>query len=118
MRHGGLRLRQLGAAVAHCKLDPFVANFMKVLCSQGIYRYNLSIIVPFSVTIWNMKIFHISLRYALMEMGYDPPDIPTGMATTFHLKKCTKPVFLSFSFVYPGRNGLTEKYHHQVRRFF
>ncbi|KAB1227213.1 Poly [ADP-ribose] polymerase 3 [Morella rubra] len=64
VRHGGLRLRQLGAAVAHCKLDPFVANLMKVLCSQGIYRY------------------------ALMEMGYDPPDIPTGMATTFHLKKC------------------------------
>lgn len=38
MRHGGLGFRQLGIAVAHCKLDPKVANFMKVLCSQEIYR--------------------------------------------------------------------------------
>ncbi|KAG7950563.1 hypothetical protein I3843_13G120700 [Carya illinoinensis] len=64
VRHGGLRLRQLGAAVAHCKLDPVVANLMKVLCSQSIYKY------------------------ALMEMGYDHPDLPIGMVTTFHLKKC------------------------------
>lgn len=39
MRFGGLGLRQLGVAAAHCKLDPLVANFMKVLCSQEIYRY-------------------------------------------------------------------------------
>lgn len=39
VRYGGLGLRQLGVAAAHCKLDPMVANFMKVLCSQEIYRY-------------------------------------------------------------------------------
>lgn len=38
MRHGGLGLRQLGVAVTHCKLEPLVANFMKVLCGQEIYR--------------------------------------------------------------------------------
>ncbi len=36
-RHGGLGHRQQGSAVMHCKLEPKVANFMKVLCSQGIY---------------------------------------------------------------------------------
>lgn len=39
MRHGGLGLRQLGVAAAHCKLDSKVANFMKVLCGQEIYRW-------------------------------------------------------------------------------
>lgn len=38
VRHGGLALRQLGVAVANSKLDPLVANFMKILCSKGIYR--------------------------------------------------------------------------------
>lgn len=38
VRQGGLALRQLGVAVAHSKLDPVVANFMKILCSQEIYR--------------------------------------------------------------------------------
>ncbi|RWV99595.1 hypothetical protein BHE74_00022981 [Ensete ventricosum] len=38
VRHGGLSVRQLGVAAAHCKLEPLVANFMKVLCSQEIYR--------------------------------------------------------------------------------
>ncbi|XP_020963242.1 uncharacterized protein LOC107609913 isoform X2 [Arachis ipaensis] len=55
--HGALGLRQLGIAATHCKLEPMVANFVKVLCSQEIYRY------------------------ALMEMGYDSPDIPIGMVT-------------------------------------
>ncbi|XP_062171215.1 protein ADP-ribosyltransferase PARP3 [Alnus glutinosa] len=64
VRHGGLGLRQLGVAVAHCKLEPLVGNFMKVLCSQEIYKY------------------------ALMEMGHDSPDLPIGMVTTFHLKRC------------------------------
>ena len=41
MRHGGLALRQLGVTVTHCKLEPLVANFMKVLCSQEIYKYDL-----------------------------------------------------------------------------
>jgi poly [ADP-ribose] polymerase len=41
VRHGGLALRQLGVAVAHSKLEPLVANFMKVLCSQEIYKYNI-----------------------------------------------------------------------------
>lgn len=33
-------MRQLGVAVTHSKLNPMVANFMKVLCSQEIYRFN------------------------------------------------------------------------------
>ncbi|XP_031400623.1 protein ADP-ribosyltransferase PARP3 isoform X2 [Punica granatum] len=64
VRYGGLGIRQLGAAAAHSKLEPMVANFMKVLCSQEIYRY------------------------ALMEMGYDSPDLPTGMLTNLHLQRC------------------------------
>uniref|UniRef100_A0A7N2KM09 BRCT domain-containing protein n=1 Tax=Quercus lobata TaxID=97700 RepID=A0A7N2KM09_QUELO len=67
VRHGGLALRQLGVAVTHCKLEPLLANFMKVLCSQGIYKY------------------------VLMEIGHDPPDLPIGMVTDFHLKRCIKP---------------------------
>ncbi|KAJ6817198.1 poly [ADP-ribose] polymerase 3-like [Iris pallida] len=64
VRYGGLGLRQLGAATAHCKLEPLVANFMKVLCSQEIYRY------------------------ALMEMDMDSPDLPVGMLSDLHLKRC------------------------------
>ncbi|GFQ06085.1 poly [ADP-ribose] polymerase 3 [Phtheirospermum japonicum] len=64
VRHGGLGLRQLGVASAHCKLEPKVANFMKILCSQEIYRY------------------------ALMEMGLDFPDLPLGIVTDVHLKRC------------------------------
>ncbi|KAL2899474.1 Poly [ADP-ribose] polymerase 3, partial [Bienertia sinuspersici] len=61
VRYGGLAVRQLGAAAAHSKLDPVTANFMKILCSQEIYRY------------------------ALMEMGLDSPDMPAGMAAA-HLE--------------------------------
>ncbi|CAK9179103.1 unnamed protein product [Ilex paraguariensis] len=64
VRHGGLRWRQLGFAVAHCKLDRRVANFMNVLCYQGVYRY------------------------ALMEMGLDVSDIPIGMVSNVHLERC------------------------------
>lgn len=39
VRCGGLGLRQLGVAAAHCKLEPMVANFMKVICGQEIYKY-------------------------------------------------------------------------------
>lgn len=44
---------------------------MKVLCSQEIYKY------------------------ALMEMGYDSPDLPIGMVTYLHLKRCEE-VLLEF----------------------
>ncbi|XP_028756844.1 protein ADP-ribosyltransferase PARP3-like [Neltuma alba] len=71
VRHGALALRQLGIAVTHCKLEPLVANFMKVLCSQEIYKY------------------------ALMEMAYDSPDLPVGMVTNLHLKRCEE-VLLEF----------------------
>ncbi|KAL6196158.1 hypothetical protein ACLB2K_031773 [Fragaria x ananassa] len=64
VRHGGLGLCQLGVSATHCKLQPEVANFMKVLCSQEIYKY------------------------ALMEMGLDAPDLPMGMLTDVHLKRC------------------------------
>uniref|UniRef100_A0A0E0CLG7 Poly [ADP-ribose] polymerase n=2 Tax=Oryza meridionalis TaxID=40149 RepID=A0A0E0CLG7_9ORYZ len=63
VRHGGVALRQLGAAAAHCKLDPSVTFIMKQLCSQEIYRY------------------------ALTEMGHDVPDLPIGMLTDLHLKR-------------------------------
>lgn len=26
-----------------------------------------------------------------MEIGHDPPDLPIGMVTDFHLKQCIKP---------------------------
>lgn len=39
IRYGGLGLHQLGIAAAHYKLDPMVADFIIVLCSQEIYRY-------------------------------------------------------------------------------
>ncbi|KAB2606499.1 poly [ADP-ribose] polymerase 3 [Pyrus ussuriensis x Pyrus communis] len=64
VRHGGFGLRQLGVAATHCKLEPMVANFIKVLCSQEIYKY------------------------VLMEMGYDPPELPMGMLSDVHLKRC------------------------------
>ncbi|XWS52871.1 hypothetical protein CRYUN_Cryun11dG0109600 [Craigia yunnanensis] len=63
VRYGGLGLRQLGVAAAHSKLEPLVANFMKVLCSQEIYKY------------------------ALMEMDLDAPDLPMGMLSNVHLKR-------------------------------
>ncbi|KAK7257623.1 hypothetical protein RIF29_31720 [Crotalaria pallida] len=71
VRHGALGLRQLGIAATHCKLEPQAANFMKVMCSQEIYKY------------------------ALMEMGYDCPDLPIGMVTNLHLKRCEE-VLLEF----------------------
>ncbi|XP_074289208.1 protein ADP-ribosyltransferase PARP3 [Silene latifolia] len=70
-RYGGLGIRQLGTAALHCKLDPLVAKFMKVLCSQEIYRY------------------------ALMEMALDSPDLPVGMVTDLHIKRCEE-VLLEF----------------------
>ncbi|KAK3154250.1 hypothetical protein QOZ80_2BG0188150 [Eleusine coracana subsp. coracana] len=63
VRHGGLALRQMGAAALHCKLDPSVSFLMKQLCGQEIYRY------------------------ALMEMAQDLPDLPIGMLTDLHLKR-------------------------------
>ncbi|KAF6172097.1 hypothetical protein GIB67_029515 [Kingdonia uniflora] len=63
VRHGSLGHRQLGVAATHCQLESLVANFMKVLCSQEIYRY------------------------ALMEMGYDSPDLPMGMLSNLSSKK-------------------------------
>ncbi|CAN1294381.1 Protein ADP-ribosyltransferase PARP3 [Linum perenne] len=63
VRHGGLGLRQLGSASVHSSLEPKVANFIKVLCSQEIYRY------------------------ALMEMDMDSPDLPVGMLSDIHLKR-------------------------------
>ncbi|XP_027083757.1 protein ADP-ribosyltransferase PARP3 isoform X2 [Coffea arabica] len=64
VRHGGIGFRQLGLAVVHSKLDPMVANFMKILCSQEIYRY------------------------ALTEMGLDYPEFPIGMLSDVHLNRC------------------------------
>ncbi|XP_078435135.1 poly ADP-ribose polymerase 3 [Wolffia australiana] len=71
VRYGGLGLRQLGSAAAHCKLPPLAANLMKVLCSQEIYRY------------------------ALVEAGLDAPEFPVGIVTELHLKRCEE-ILLNF----------------------
>uniref|UniRef100_A0A2K2AWQ0 Poly [ADP-ribose] polymerase n=1 Tax=Populus trichocarpa TaxID=3694 RepID=A0A2K2AWQ0_POPTR len=63
-RHGGLRLRQLGVAAVHRRLEPKIAYFMKILCSREIYRY------------------------AMMEKGCDSPDLPMGMLSNFHMERC------------------------------
>ncbi|XP_073133427.1 protein ADP-ribosyltransferase PARP3-like [Henckelia pumila] len=63
VRHGALGLRQL-RVVAISKLEPKVANLLKVLCSQDIYRY------------------------ALTEIGRDVTELPLGMVTDIHLNEC------------------------------
>lgn len=99
VRWGGLGLRQLGVAVTHCKLDAKVANLMKVLCSQEIYR-QVSFLPSIKCTLVrpNVQMFVLVLRYALMEMGYDAPDIPIGMLSEFHLRKCELRCTLLYSF--------------------
>lgn len=79
-RHGGLGLRQLGAAVTHCKLEPLVASFMMILCSREIYRY------------------------AMVEMGLDSPDLPTGIVSNFHLQKFEE-VLLEFIEKFKSNKG-------------
>lgn len=37
-------------------------------------------------------------RYALMEMDLDAPDLPMGMLSNVHLKRCKNPLFCSSSF--------------------
>ncbi|KAB5541684.1 hypothetical protein DKX38_014658 [Salix brachista] len=71
VRHGGLGLKQPVVAAAHSSLEPKIAYFMKILCSQEIYRY------------------------ALMEMGLDSPDLPMGMLSDLHLERCEE-VLLQF----------------------
>lgn len=36
-------------------------------------------------------------RYALMEMDLDAPDLPMGMLSNVHLKRCKNPLFCSSS---------------------
>ncbi|KAG8371172.1 hypothetical protein BUALT_Bualt13G0059400 [Buddleja alternifolia] len=84
VRHGALGLRQLGIAGAHCKLEQNVANLMKVLCSQEIYRY------------------------ALMDLGLDIPDIPLGMVTDIHLRRC-EDVLLEFAQKLKSQKGTGQK---------
>lgn len=101
MRHGGLGLRQLGVAATHCNLESKVANFMKVLCSQEIYRYKVlpSLLPAHSVS---NECFESCLnsrnRYAMMEMGLDPPDLPMGMLSNVHLRRCEHFLLLAASF--------------------
>ncbi|XP_038681115.1 protein ADP-ribosyltransferase PARP3 isoform X1 [Tripterygium wilfordii] len=77
VRHGGLGLRQLGVVAAHCKLEPMITKFIKVLCSQEIYKY------------------------ALTEMGLDSPDLPIGMLTDVHLNRCEEALI---KFVLKGKS--------------
>lgn len=40
-----------------------------------------------------MKILNLSnfgYRYAMMELGLDPPDLPMGMLSDVHLKRCKR----------------------------
>lgn len=78
----------MGVAAAHCKLDSMVANFMKVLCSQEIYRY----VSKFLTALWSAQAipncYCFFNRYALMEMGHDNQDLPMGMLSELHLKRC------------------------------
>ncbi|KAJ6386169.1 hypothetical protein OIU77_029185 [Salix suchowensis] len=71
VRHGGLGLKQPVVAAAHSSLEPKIAYFMKILCSQEIYKY------------------------AMMEMGLDSPDLPMGMLSDLHLERCEE-VLLQF----------------------
>ncbi|KAG0566014.1 hypothetical protein KC19_7G031700 [Ceratodon purpureus] len=65
-RAGGLGVHQLGVVAAHTQVDPRVAQDLKVLMSQEVYRF------------------------AMLEMGVDAPDLPTGNLTEFHLHKCAE----------------------------
>ncbi|XP_024370917.1 protein ADP-ribosyltransferase PARP3 [Physcomitrium patens] len=64
-RAGGLGVHQLGTAAAHTKMNSRVAQDLKVLMSQEVYRF------------------------AMTEMAIDAPDLPSGNLTEFHLERCT-----------------------------
>ncbi|KAM7528114.1 hypothetical protein LguiB_031524 [Lonicera macranthoides] len=91
IRHGGLGLRQLGIAAVHSKLGPVVAHFMKVQCSQEIYKYP-SFCYYFGLVSSDfnrpMAFDKFPCRYALLEMGHDAPDLPMGMLSNLHLQRC------------------------------
>ncbi|KAH9316844.1 hypothetical protein KI387_018613, partial [Taxus chinensis] len=72
VRYGGLGVRQVAIAATHTKLDPRVAGLFKILFSQEVYRY------------------------AMTEMAIDVPDLPMGMVTDVHLKRCEE-VLLEFA---------------------
>lgn len=63
-RAGGLGVHQLGIVAAHSQLDPRMVESLKILYSQEVYRF------------------------ALLEMGIDAPDLPTGNLTEYHLQLC------------------------------
>lgn len=69
VRYGGLGVRQLGIAAAHTKIDPRVAEVLKLLFCQEVYRF------------------------AMTEMAIDSPDLPIGMVTDYHLKRCEEVLF-------------------------
>ncbi|KAL3681230.1 hypothetical protein R1sor_024186 [Riccia sorocarpa] len=66
IRAGGLGVRQLGIAAAHCKLDSRVVESLKILLSQEVYRF------------------------AMTEAGLDAPDLPTGNLTVWHVNFCKR----------------------------
>ncbi|KAA8550170.1 hypothetical protein F0562_001854 [Nyssa sinensis] len=84
VRHGGLGLRQLGIAVAHSKLEPFVANFMRVLCSQEIYRYAMMEMALDSARNSNGNALQFPFENMLV-----PPSIPPSLNRV--LKRLMKP---------------------------
>lgn len=106
VRHGGLGLKQPVVAAAHSSLEPKIAYFMKILCSQEIYRYDPSIDSSISICFlhkffWFRSSWFLFGRYAMMEMGLDSPDLPMGMLSDLHLERCKGFPFvstLSFSF--------------------
>lgn len=65
VRAGALRVRQVGPAALHCKLDPRIKSYLKILFNEETYRFCMD------------------------EMAINPPDCPVGNVTDFHIARCT-----------------------------
>lgn len=79
---------------------------------------SFTIFYPF-ISLGESKLAHFS-RYALMEMGLDSPDLPIGVASNVHLKRCEKsPHLFSFfiHFLLSSQNVSKTKSLLQVRKY-
>lgn len=43
---------------------------------------------------------HVLNRYAMMEMGYDCPDLPVGTVTDLHLERCELAIRLFYVYCF------------------
>ncbi|KAK1263681.1 putative poly [ADP-ribose] polymerase 3 [Acorus gramineus] len=80
----------LAVLLCTASLTRSVANFMKIMCSQEIYRWAVFVLLRSSTKLeWlSLRLYVQCNRYAMMEMGVDSPELPTGMLSNFHLKRC------------------------------